>query len=71
MLLKLVCVVKVGKVNFSTCVEGRGWVSAGAYCIDITTGRAFSVVGRSLLGVKNCVLVLAITNQPCGLGQNT
>lgn len=34
-------------------------------------GRAFSEVGRSLLGVKNCVLVPHVTNQLCGLGQNT
>lgn len=33
-------------------------------------GRAFSEV-RSLLRVKNCVLVLAVTNQLCDLGQNT
>lgn len=35
------------------------------------TGRAFSAMGRSLLGVKNCLLVLAVTNKLCGLEQNT
>lgn len=28
--------------------------------------RAFSAVGRSLLGVRNWVVVVAVTNQLCG-----
>lgn len=34
-LLKLLYAVKVGKINFGSCLEGKVWVSARAYCIDV------------------------------------
>lgn len=33
-------------------------------------GKVFSAVGGLLLGVKNCVFGLAVTNPLCGFGQS-